>query len=362
VRPVVTGQRGENRNIRPNEANFRVKHNGLRIRASVAAVTTGVLAAASAAAIGGQALAAPQPSVGQVQQKVNTLTSEYDQASQQYDQAVQDLSAARAKLSRLNKEIARDQANFKKMRGQVAQIATISYEDADMTSVAALLTSGNPQAVLNQASLMLEMAGSRNQEMKLFLAAARKLSDAQQQAQRTEQGLASLEKQKEQNRQHLGTLLANEKATLASLTASQRQQVAAASIGAGGVTAAVYTGPTSSQADKAVAFAYAQLGKPYQYGATGPDAYDCSGLVQAAWAYAGVSIPRTTYEQWSSLPHVPSSDIQPGDLLFFDGEGHVGIYVGGGDMIDAPQTGQNVERVPINSPWYAQNFDGAARP
>ena len=201
--------------------------------------------------------------------------------------------------------------------------------------------------------------------MKLFLAAARKLSDAQQQAQRTEQGLVSLEKQKEQNKQHLGTLLANEKATLASLTASQRQQVAAASIGAGGITAAVYTGSTSSQAGKAVAFAYAQLGCPYHFGGTGPctpEGFDCSGLVQAAWAHAGVSIPRTTYAQWSSLPHVPSSDIQPGDLLFFDGEGHVGIYVGGGDMIDAPQTGQDVERVPINSPWYAQNFDGAARP
>jgi peptidoglycan DL-endopeptidase CwlO len=111
-----------------------------------------------------------------------------------------------------------------------------------------------------------------------------------------------------------------------------------------------------------VAFALAQIGKPYVWGGTGPGGYDCSGLVQAAWAAAGVSIPRTTYDQWASLPHVPSSDLQPGDLMFFDGEGHVSIYVGNGQMVDAPQQGENVEEIPTTSSWYASTFNGAARP
>ena len=98
------------------------------------------------------------------------------------------------------------------------------------------------------------------------------------------------------------------------------------------------------------------------WGATGPSSYDCSGLVQEAWASAGVSIPRTTYEQWAALPHVPMSSIQPGDLVFFDGEGHVGIYVGNNMIIDAPQPGMTVEKVSLSSSWYALNLDGAARP
>ncbi len=97
------------------------------------------------------------------------------------------------------------------------------------------------------------------------------------------------------------------------------------------------------------------------YGATGPSSFDCSGLVQAAWASAGVSIPRTTYEQVAALPAVSTSNLQPGDLLFFDGDGHVGIYVGGNMLIDAPQTGENVEKVALSG-WYAANLDSAARP
>ncbi|MBO0775151.1 MAG: C40 family peptidase, partial [Actinobacteria bacterium] len=157
----------------------------------------------------------------------------------------------------------------------------------------------------------------------------------------------------------LAKVIARQKTILASLTA---QQQATATVGVGGSTSGTYTGTTSTQAGKAVAFAYAQLGKPYAYGGTGPDSYDCSGLVMAAWAAAGVSIPRDTYSQWASLPHVPMSSIQPGDLIFFDGEGHVGIYVGGNMIIDAPQPGQSVEKVSLSSSWYASTVDGAARP
>ena len=92
------------------------------------------------------------------------------------------------------------------------------------------------------------------------------------------------------------------------------------------------------------------------------DPYDCSGLAQAAWAAAGVAIPRDTYEQWAALPHIATSAIQPGDLLYYDGEGHVAMYVGDGYIIDAPQTGMNVQKLPMNTGWYASTFDGAVRP
>ncbi len=107
-------------------------------------------AATGVAVYAGAAGAAPQPSVSQVQQQVNQLQSKYDQANQTYDQAAQDYSGAKVKLSRLNGQVAAAQKNFSSMKADVAQIAAQSYENSNMNSIAALLTSNNPQAVLNQ--------------------------------------------------------------------------------------------------------------------------------------------------------------------------------------------------------------------
>src|SRR6266581_5619778 len=118
--------------------------------------------------------------------------------------------------------------------------------------------------------------------------------------QRTEAGIVGLKSQLASHRTSLSKPIDTEKATLASLTVPQQQQVANNSIGANGSSAPQqYTGPTTTQAGKAIAFAYAQLGCPYVYGGTGPCqmGFDCSGLVQAAWAAAGVQIPRDTYAQ-----------------------------------------------------------------
>ena len=113
-----------------------------------------------------------------------------------------------------------------------------------------------------------------------------------------------------------------------------------------------------------VSFALSQLGAPYTWGGNGPysSGYDCSGLVMTAWAQAGVQIPRTSYDQYAALPHVPTADIQPGDLLYYDGEGHVAMYVGNNMIVDAPQPGETVEQIPMSTSWYAQSFDGAVRP
>jgi cell wall-associated NlpC family hydrolase len=82
----------------------------------------------------------------------------------------------------------------------------------------------------------------------------------------------------------------------------------------------------------------------------------------AAWASAGVDIPRDTYEQWAGLPHIPVSEMEPGDLIIYDGEGHVAMYVGDGYIIDAPHTGADVERIPYDTSWYVDNEDGVLQP
>jgi cell wall-associated NlpC family hydrolase len=124
------------------------------------------------------------------------------------------------------------------------------------------------------------------------------------------------------------------------------------------------TGPVAATALAAVRTALAQLGKPYVFGAEGPDTFDCSGLVQYAYAHAGVGLPRTARPQFRATRPVPPSRLLPGDLLFFatdksnwDTIHHVGIYLGGGRMVHAPTTGDVVRVAPV---WWAEYF-GATR-
>ena len=326
------------------------------------ALTAAVAVAAGLAAYGGAAGAAPQPTISQVQAQVNGLQAKIDKIGEQYDQVTGQLSAARGRLATVRREAAREQAQFNAARTKLAQVVVAAYENSAQTSAAGLLTSADPAVVLGQASLLQQLASTQRAQAVQLLAGARQVTQVQQELQRTEDGIAALHAQLAAQKTKLGKLLTARQATLDSLTTAQQGQVAANAVGAGGTTTAVYTGPTNTQAEKAVAFVYAQLGKPYQWGATGPGSYDCSGLVQAAWASAGVSIPRVTYDQWAALPHISVSSLQPGDLLYYDGEGHVSMYVGDGYIIDAPSTGLDVQKIPMNTDWYAQTFDGAVRP
>ncbi len=328
------------------------------------AIATALAAAAGLAVFAARAGASPQPTVAQVQARINQLTSQFDHVTEQFDQASQQLSAAKARLSQVRVEASHANAQFRATQTIVAQTAAAAFEDTGATSVAGILTSGDPSAILQQGALLLELSDSRNAETQQLLTDASQLSAIEQTMERTEYGISQLRSQLAAHKKSLGDLIATEQATLDSLTVPEQQTVKNNSIGANGSTTVTYSGPTTTEADKAVAFAYAQLGCPYVYGGTGPChlGFDCSGLAQAAWAAAGVAIPRDSYEQWAELPHVDVSAIEPGDLLIYNAEGHVAIYVGGGYIIDAPQTGMDVERIPMSTPWYADNLDGVVRP
>jgi cell wall-associated NlpC family hydrolase len=338
-----------------------------RVLTGVSGIHRGIALGAGLVMAGGLALfatgagAAPQPTVNQVQARINQLTSQFDKVSEQLDQASQQLSAAQSRLSQVRLRLDHANSQFQTEQASVAQNAAAAFEDTGATSIAGVLTSGDPSVVLQQGALLMEVSGNQGAETKQLLTDASQLAGVEQEMQRTETGIAGLKQQLAGHKSSLGKLIDTQKATLASLTVPQQQAVTNQSIGGSGTTSATYTGTTSTQGGKAVAFAYAQLGKPYQWGATGPGSFDCSGLAQAAWAAAGVSIPRTTYAQWAALPHISTSALEPGDLLYFDGIGHVAVYVGGGYLIDAPQTGMDVQKVPLSG-WYASTLVGAARP
>ena len=326
-----------------------------------------VLAGGLATGISQVAGAEPQPSISQVQAQVNALTAKFNKAVEQYDQVAQQLTAAKARLSPVTKEMARDRARYNVARARVVQIANASYMDSGRTSLAGLLTSNDPAKVLAEASIIMQLTGARNMETQTFLDTAQQLSSVQLEQQRTELGIQQLADQRARTKNSIKKLLDSKQAMLDSLTAQQQQAVQANGLGgvtSGAITSGSYTGPTGTQADTAVQFVYNQLGCPYLYGGTGPchPGFDCSGLVQAAWAAAGISIPRDTYEQWAALPHISMSSLQPGDLIYYDGIGHVAMYVGNNYIIDAPQTGYTVEKIPMSTSWYADNVDGAARP
>jgi peptidoglycan DL-endopeptidase CwlO len=312
--------------------------------------------------------AAPAPTISQVQKEVNALQGKVDKIGQEYDAAGQQLATAKARLAQVTKQSDDAQQQYDTASATLAAVAVTQYENSGQTSIIGLLTSGDPASVLGQASLLLQVEGTHNEEAQQFLTLANELTTIKQQRQRTADGVVQLEEQYASQKASMTKLLDTQTSLLKNLTAQQQAVVAAQTVGGSTTSSAVtstpiaYTGPTSSQADQAVAFAYAQIGKPYLWGGTGPGSYDCSGLVQAAWSAAGVSIPRTTEEQWAALPHIPMSDLEPGDLILYNGESHVSIYVGGGYVIDAPHTGAVVERIPEATSWYAGTADGAVRP
>jgi cell wall-associated NlpC family hydrolase len=348
---------------------------GLRLRVSWAArsgrarraavlgtalLLTGGLAVGVSQVAGAQ----PQPSIDQVRSTINTLSGQFDKANQQYDQVVQQLTAAKERLSQVTAQFNRDQASYQAARKLVVQIADSTYEDSSSTSLAGLLTSNDPSQVLAEASIVLQITGTRDLETQAFLTDANQLVSVKQEQQRTEAGIAQLVAQKGKTKDHIATLLSKQKSILGSLTTTQLTAVRQGTVNTTGATSAVYSGPTGSQADTAVAFVFKQLGCPYSYGSTGPCSvgFDCSGLVMQAWAAAGITIPRDTYEQWAALPHVSTSSLEPGDLLYYNGIGHVAMYVGGGMIIDAPTQGEPVRELPMSTAWYADSLDGAARP
>ncbi len=313
--------------------------------------------------LSGSAGAAPQPTIAQVQQRLNRLDSEASKLGQQFDQVQQELATANQQLRLVNRQLARNQAHFSSMRAEIEKIAVAAYEDGSLNSAEALLTSNNPQQILDQSSILTELSSANSAEISQFIAAARQLTQSQLTARHARAAIVALKNGLTKRHRVLDTLIAQQKTLLADLTPKQQVGVGGGSPPAAHGGGGHYKGPTATQGEKAVAFAYAQLGCPYVFGGIGPcaDGFDCSGLVMEAWASAGVSVPRTSYEDWDELPHVSTSDLQPGDILVFNGASHVALYIGDNELIQAPQTGQDVDKEPLSG-WFTETLDGAVRP
>ena len=299
--------------------------------------------------------AEPKPTKAQAQKQLDKLSEQFDQEVEKYNQNTEKLKIAKKKYTAATKASKLEQAAFEEQRSKIAQMAANAYKNGDSADVTGFVGSKDPQAILDQAAVFSHLSHERSSQLTQFLATAQRLRREQAQAKAAYDEVKAKQEELKKKKQELDKKVEKQKALL-------RRLGGGTSTGGGGATGGTYNGPASGPARKALDFAYAQLGKPYEYGATGPNSYDCSGLTMKAWAAAGVNITRTTNTQYAATKRVAKSNLQPGDLVFFSNLGHMGMYVGGGKMIHAPRTGKTVEVVSITSGYYLSNYYGAGRP
>ncbi|WP_116026877.1 C40 family peptidase [Thermomonospora umbrina] len=294
------------------------------------------------------------PSASSVQKQLDKLNEQVDKLVEKYNQAGEDLKTAKAKLKAATNAAKIERADFDKARRRVAQMAADAYKNGDMADLKTFVAGGDPQVLLDQNAVFTHLSRNRSSELTVYLAAAQRLQRRQAQAQEAYNDVRRRHADLKGQKKKVEKAINDQEKLLRRLGVPPDRPRS----GGGGT----YNGPASGSARVALQYAYAQLGKPYVYGGSGPNGYDCSGLMMRSWGAAGVNLPRTTYSQRSATKTVSRSNLQPGDLVFFSSLGHVGMYVGNGQMIHAPRTGKNVEVVPITSGYYASNFHSAGRP
>jgi cell wall-associated NlpC family hydrolase len=289
------------------------------------------------------AYASPSPSPKDVQKKLDDLNKQVDLNVQQYDKNKVDLATAKKKLDVATHAANNEQTTYDGLRQELVQLAATAYKNHTTNDVTAFLGSGNPQQLLDSVAVISEISKDRGSAATQLLQSAQRLQLDKGQAQQAYDQVNSTQTTLKTQKAGLDKQVTQQKKLLDQLSSSSGGSGGSGgSSGGGGPIGGTYTGPASGNARTALNYAYAQLGCHYSYGAEGPcsQGFDCSGLTQMAWAAAGVTIPRTSQEQYSQTR--PVSNPQPGDLIFFSGLGHVAIYVGGGQGLEAPHTGANV--------------------
>ncbi|MFF2539567.1 C40 family peptidase [Streptomyces cyaneofuscatus] len=361
----------------------------------------------------------PKPAIEDVQKKVDELYRQAGSATQQYNRAKAASTAQRAKVDTLLSDVAKRTEKINEARRELGAFAAEQYRTGGIAPTATFFLADDPQAYFDQSRLMSRSTERQQKAVDDFrtqqAAASKKRAEAVQSLESLTETQTTLRSSKQQvqnklteARSLLAKLTAEEKARLAELErkkeaeakekaeklarrqaaeAKEREEREAAekkareeaakesggdsgsgsgsgtgtgtSPGSGTGTGTGTDGSYAAKAEKVLAFARAQIGKPYVWGASGPASYDCSGLTQAAWREAGVTLPRTTWDQVKVGTRVATSDLQPGDLVFFyDDISHVGIYKGDGMMIHAPKPGANVREESI----YYMPIYGSVRP
>ncbi|MEU0030336.1 NlpC/P60 family protein [Streptomyces sp. NPDC006335] len=287
-----------------------------------------------------------------VRRQLDALYHDAAVATDAYNAAEEKAEQQSAQIVALAQKIVKGQEKLAKLKARAGAAAAAQYRTNGLPDEAKLVLSDDPQQFLDATgrviqgqratkALIAELTRTQ-QDLKQYaddasaqwtkLEANRKAKAAAKK--KVERQIAAAEKLESQ-------LEAKEKKRLAELQEQAAHQAQTAWLDSGVLDE--ISGKASEAGKTAVAYATAQIDKPYEWGAEGPDSYDCSGLTSQAWASAGKPIPRTSQEQWKQLQHVDIKDMRPGDLIIYFGDAsHVAMYLGDGAIVHAPRPGRTV--------------------
>lgn len=311
------------------------------------AVATATVLAPSASGIAAQTSSPPSLKTLIAQAKV--LSNQINALSEQYDGLKIQLAQARAAEKTATQTAERDAGQLGSGQAQVGQLAAESYMSGSVDPTLQFISSDNPQAVVGRASIMLQLdqeKGTQVSELATAENAARRARVTAEQQQTVVTGLVKQIQSKTSSIQSRMNVLNGAMYSQAMATFSQTGQYPLINIPGG-----------NSVGEEALRAALTRRGYPYVWGAAGPYQFDCSGLVVWAYGTIGIHLEHYTGDLWNEGIHVSRGQLEPGDLLFFYGLDHVGIYIGGNEMVDAPDFGQDVMVQQID--WGVYN--GAVR-
>ncbi|MFJ6391545.1 NlpC/P60 family protein [Streptomyces sp. NPDC091972] len=287
-----------------------------------------------------------------VRRQLDALYHDAAVATDAYNAAEEKAEQQSAQIVALAQKIVKAQEKLAELKARAGAAAAAQYRTNGLPDEAELMLSDDPQQFLDATGRVLQ--GQRatkaliaeltrtQQDLKQYaddasaqwtrLEANRKAKAAAKK--KVERQIAAAERLESR-------LEAEEKERLAELEEQAAHRAQTAWLDSGVLKDV--SGKASEAGKTAVAYATTQVGKPYEWGAEGPDSYDCSGLTSQAWASAGKPIPRTSQEQWKRLEHVDIKDMRPGDLvIYFDDASHVAMYLGDGAIVHAPRPGRTV--------------------
>ena len=319
-----------------------------------AAVLTLTLLPGTAAATPGRAATPEQATrlVADASQQLEVVTEQLNTAKVQL---AQEKAAAKSAES----DAAKAEKRLHALDGQIRELARTAYTGDGVSQLDVLLTSGSADEFLSQLGTLDAIAGHTNDLVDKVAGAAKQADSARAKA---DEAAATAQKDYDgiaKKQADLKGRIANYQRQYAALSAPQQRAVVTAHSGAPVPVVAAATGG-SAAAQTAVKTALAQVGDPYVWGAAGPNAFDCSGLMQYAYAAAGISLPHSSGLQSQMGTAVSASALQPGDLLFFyHPVSHVGMYIGNGQMVHAATSGSPVKVVSLD--YMMGSFSGARR-
>ncbi|GHF32046.1 hypothetical protein GCM10010218_11260 [Streptomyces mashuensis] len=333
-------------------------HRSVRVTVLSAAVATAAAALSAAPATARPGDVDEPPATGTVKARLDQLYAQAERATEKYNAAGERVGELRQEVERATGRVARGQERVNRMRTALGMIAAAQYRSGAVDPALELLLSSDPDGYLDRASTLEHLTGRQAEQLRSLLAAQRALRQQRLEAARTLTELENSRKAVEKHKREVEGRLTAARRLLDALPQPEREAYTRSSRSEDRpvVPAQLAQLPVGSGRGAAAAMAArSAVGLPYVWGATGPSAFDCSGLMQWAYGRAGVGLPRTSQAQRNAGRHVPLSEARPGDLVIYrDDASHVGMYVGNGQVVHAPYPGARVrydraDMMPISS-------------